>query len=244
MSKNLEATKHFALNLMETKTGIDELVSEIFNPTAIVFSMFEPQVGSQGMVEHCEGFMHAFPDLDYHAVNFVEEGNKSMVVMDVKGTHQVDFYGIRAQGLPIQFNAVASFHYDETSEVRKYEFAFDSISLMKQMGADLVQIMRMVPKVCKNETQILNEALQFMGSGKRTLSHMMVLCIVYKYAGLSESKIADKLGLYTHQVHSFLDQAQTSLKCTSFKQLIECIHASRLGHVLNELTKTLVNNFS
>ncbi len=242
VSKNLEATKHFANELMETKSGIEDLVGEIFNPTAIVYSMFEPQVGSYGAVEHCSSFMQAFPDLHYNSVDYIEEGNKSLVVMDVKGTHREDFYGIKAKGNPIRFNAVASFNYDENNEVSKYKFSFDTMSVMQQLDLNMVQIMQLIPEYCKSDAQVLSEALQFMGANQRVLSHMMVLCIVYKYAGFVESKIAAKLGLYTHQVHSFLEQAQTELGCANFKQLIECIRARRFAHVLQEYTKLLVRN--
>ena len=114
--------------------NIDELVDELMSEDFVQHEAFP------GITQDRDGqrqFFHivktAFPDLTAEIEDLITEGDKTVVRVRFRGTHQGEFAGLPATGNEIDFNAIDVFAWRDGKATDHWGVS-DTMALMTQVG--------------------------------------------------------------------------------------------------------------
>lgn len=94
----------------------------------------EPKVGFGNVKQVVILFHKAFPDMQVPLYEMIAEDDKVVAHWGLRGTHRDLFMGIPASGKKVNVNGIIIFRI-ENQKIVEYWGNFDTLGLMKQIGA-------------------------------------------------------------------------------------------------------------
>jgi predicted ester cyclase len=108
------------------------VVDELVNPTLSVAKGVPD--GPEGM-KALIGWLHkVFANLEFQVVEMIGEGDKVVVRLSARGTHQGEYLGYRATGKSVAFDEVEIFRL-EKGQIMELLIVADRVAILKQIGA-------------------------------------------------------------------------------------------------------------
>lgn len=89
--------------------------------------------GSEGVRYLNSVFLTAFPDLRLDVEDVIGEGDKILVRLTIRGTHQGELMGIAPTGKEVEVGVLDLFHIADGKLVEHWA-AIDNLGLMQQLG--------------------------------------------------------------------------------------------------------------
>jgi steroid delta-isomerase-like uncharacterized protein len=87
-----------------------------------------------GMIQLHSALFTAFPDARWAVDDLIAEGDKVVVRLTVRGTHQGEFMGIPPTGKVVTYTGIAICRF-AGSKVVEYRSSADLLGLLQQLGA-------------------------------------------------------------------------------------------------------------
>lgn len=88
--------------------------------------------------EMCVGWYAAFPDLQHHVVDYVEDGDRAAFTVRVTGTHTATMRtpngDIPATGKRVELRAVDSVRFGADGKAIAWHVYMDNVALLEQLG--------------------------------------------------------------------------------------------------------------
>lgn len=79
-------------------------------------------------------YREAFPDLRWHILDLIAEGESASLRWEATGTHEGEYSGIAATGRHIRFSGISMYRLRE-GQVTDEWVAWDEIGILRQLGA-------------------------------------------------------------------------------------------------------------
>jgi len=116
--------------------GKMELYSEFMAENVLGYDATdsEPKVGFENVKQVMILFHTAFPDLQCPLYDILAEGDKVVVRWGLRGTHRDLFMGVPASGKTVDVSGIIIYRL-ENHKIIEYWGRFDTLGLMKQVGA-------------------------------------------------------------------------------------------------------------
>ena len=116
--------------------GKMELYSEFMAENVLGYDATdpEPKVGFENVKQVMILFHTAFPDLQCPLYDILAEGDKVVVRWGLRGTHRDLFMGVPASGKKVDVSGIIIYRL-ENHKIIEYWGRFDTLGLMKQVGA-------------------------------------------------------------------------------------------------------------
>jgi predicted ester cyclase len=105
-----EATDFKGIPPSEINSTMNRIWPEIFNPEFVIHSGIT-ELPLEQFLQYWTSRLSAFPDQECTIEDIIAEGDKVMVRLTIRGTHQGEFMGIPATGKKIVEEMVAIAHY-------------------------------------------------------------------------------------------------------------------------------------
>src|SRR5215469_7679539 len=132
---SLEENKHVIRHFFEGVNARDMGAFEIFAPDAVHHNPFPgTPPGREGNQQGMMLLFAAFPDWQTTIEDVIAEGDKVVVRMTQRGTHQGTFSGLSATGKQVTVAGIAIFRLRHGQIVEEW-LVTDQLSAMQQLGA-------------------------------------------------------------------------------------------------------------
>ena len=112
--------------------ALTELVAE--NAHGHDATSTEPVIGFENIKQVVLLFHRVFPDIEVPLYDLIAEGDKVVARWGLRGTHRDLFMGVPASGKAVSVSGIIIFRL-EKGKVVEYWGNFDTLGLMKQIGA-------------------------------------------------------------------------------------------------------------
>jgi steroid delta-isomerase-like uncharacterized protein len=89
----------------------------------------------EGVKEFFKMYIAAFPDMRMDPEDVLASGEKVIVRVRARGTHQGDFMGVPPTGRSVSVEAIDILHFRDDGLVHEHWGVFDAMALMQQLGA-------------------------------------------------------------------------------------------------------------
>ena len=110
--------------------ALDEFVA----PNVVMHFAGNPEpINLEATEQMLKMFYTAFPDLHHTFDDLIAEGDKVMLRLTFRGTHQEEFQGIPPTGNKIEFTAIVVDRF-EGGKIVEHWSNMDNLSLMQQLG--------------------------------------------------------------------------------------------------------------
>jgi len=133
---------------LDNKAIVKRLYEEVWNKrkVGLLNDLISPSHGLQsptvfGSTMGPEGYkrqilldVEAFPDLRFAIDEVIAEKNKVVVPWTISGTHKGEFFGIAPTNKKVSVDGI-TIHLISDGKIMDSTSAFDSLSLMQQLGA-------------------------------------------------------------------------------------------------------------
>src|SRR5215203_272296 len=116
--------------------GNMDLIDDLFTPDFVLHPSSDPAQdvrGQDGVMGFVMGVRAAFPDIVYTIDDLISEGDSVVVRWTNRGTHQGDFLGITATGIPVSIGGGDVFHLEGAKLKEGWTFP-DNLGLLVQLG--------------------------------------------------------------------------------------------------------------
>ena len=114
---------------------ISKTIDELVEPDALVRAPTPPGVRGAQALKHVFGMLHrAFPDLRITVDDVIAEGDKVVIRVTGRGSHEGEFQGIPATGRQVTATGVGIARVQDGRIVESWA-AYDALGLMQQLGA-------------------------------------------------------------------------------------------------------------
>ena len=236
-----QKVKDFTHQVMSDDTAVSDAVNCLFAKNALIHSMLNTQVGTEGMTELCQQFLHGLPDLEISSIDYVGMGKDKVFLQWLSfGTHQNEFFGLKPTGNTVHYGGMAFFDFDDEGSVSNYNVTVDMLNLMQQLGMNLTYAKECTDNLTTEEDKPLIEALQKFGHENPILSEEKVHCLALWLSDVPIRKIATMLNLPTLQIQDHIAKALYRLGCDSKQQLQDLAKAEQLDRIFVELHANLI----
>jgi steroid delta-isomerase-like uncharacterized protein len=135
------------MSVEENKASVRRFSEEVFNKKklAAIEEFYAPNLidhslppgvpgGIEGQRQGIAMFLTAFPDLHLTVEDIIAEGDKIVVRMTFRGTHQGAFVGIPPTGKQVTVTEIAILRIANGKAIEQWN-NFDELGLMQQLGA-------------------------------------------------------------------------------------------------------------
>lgn len=110
------------------------VVNELFAPNVVMHFAGNPEpLDREGLEQMLRMFYSAFPDLHHTFDDQIAEGDKVVLRLTFRGTHQGEFQGIPPTGKEIAITAIVVDRI-EGGKIVEHWSNMDNLSLMQQLG--------------------------------------------------------------------------------------------------------------
>ena len=89
--------------------------------------------GPEGVKQLSDGFISGIPDLEVFVEDVIAEGEKVLVRLRAKGTHNGELMGVPATGRPINIDVLDLFHFRDGMLVEQWAL-IDNLGMLRQIG--------------------------------------------------------------------------------------------------------------
>ena len=132
---SLEENKHVIRHFFEGVNARDMTAFEVFAPDALHHNPFPgTPPGREGNKQGMLILFAAFPDWQTTIEDLIAEGDKVVVRMTQRGTHQGTFSGLAATGKQVTVAGIAIFRLRDGQIVEEW-LVTDQLGAMQQLGA-------------------------------------------------------------------------------------------------------------
>ncbi|PWY56699.1 hypothetical protein DGG96_04630 [Legionella qingyii] len=111
------------------------LADELFSAKTVIHFSYEQAANLQNFKEALPQWYHAFPDLMHSIDDLIVSGDKVVTRWHGLGTHQHEFLGIPATGIPVFYSGITIFRLDSNHQIAEawvYSDLDDMIIKMQQ----------------------------------------------------------------------------------------------------------------
>ena len=129
-------TKPFAQTLIDAwNTKVDEKIIQLYSADyeGEDMSGSKKRSGIEGVKEWLKSVLHAFPNIHYTLVDYVENGDRIVMHWVAEGNHHGSFLKIPASGKTVVINGV-SFLKIENGKVKEGKLFWDMAAVLRQIG--------------------------------------------------------------------------------------------------------------
>jgi steroid delta-isomerase-like uncharacterized protein len=129
-------TKPLAQVIIDTwNTKVDEKIAQLYSLDyeGEDFSGGKKRSGIDGVKGWLNNVLHAFPNIHYTLVDFVENGDRLVLHWLADGNHHGSFLKIPASGKPVAINGI-SFLRIENGKIREGKLFWDLAGVLRQIG--------------------------------------------------------------------------------------------------------------
>ena len=132
---SLEENKHVIRHFFEGVNARDMTAFEVFAPDALHHNPFPgTPPGREGNQQGMLILFAAFPDWQTTIEDLIAEGDKVVVRMTQRGTHQGPYFGLAATDKQVAVAGIAIFRLRDGQIVEEW-LVTDQLSAMQQLGA-------------------------------------------------------------------------------------------------------------
>ena len=132
---SLEENKRLIRHFFDGVNARDMAAFEIFSPDAIHYNPFPgTPPGREGNKQGMLLLIAAFPDWHTTIEDLIAEGDKVVVRMTQRGTHQGTFFGLAATGKQVSVTGIAIFRLRHGQIVEEWLIT-DQLGARQQLGA-------------------------------------------------------------------------------------------------------------
>lgn len=110
------------------------ILDEVCAPDIVVHSDLMTIQGVEAYKQSYSQVFSAFPDLQFTIEDQVAEGDRSVIRLTERGTHQGDLMGIKASGKQYQGTAVAIVRHGANGKTAEVWITADNLVVMQQLG--------------------------------------------------------------------------------------------------------------
>lgn len=128
---NLEIIKKYSARLWDQKDL--EAVNEYFAPNAKIHSPLNTKEGSDTMLEICEKWLNAFPDLLIKFEDYIADGDKVVSRWRATGTHLGGFFDTQPTHNEISYSGITIYQLKD-GKVVEYWALVDMHAILSQIG--------------------------------------------------------------------------------------------------------------
>jgi steroid delta-isomerase-like uncharacterized protein len=135
---SVEENKAVVRRVVETfghlwRTGNMDLLDTIFPDTFVNHTPGMPP-GREGFKQVLPAYLTAFPDLTITPEDMIAEGDKVVLRLTSRGTHQGEMMGIPPTGRPITVSEIHIYRIADGQVVERWG-VFDALGMLQQIGA-------------------------------------------------------------------------------------------------------------
>jgi predicted ester cyclase len=123
---------------VDIRVKFAEYVAEdvVFQPPKYQPQMFE---GLDGVVTYFSKFASNFDNLKLRVISQIHSERESWIHLDVEGIMIGNFYGLRGNEKPLNFEAIIVYEWDEDTKVKEIRSLNDSLTIFQQLGRAIVE---------------------------------------------------------------------------------------------------------
>lgn len=136
MSKTPVKLKPFAQIVIDTwNTKVDDKIIQLYSADyeGEDMSGSKKRYGIDGVRNWLKSVLHAFPNIHYTLVDYVENGDRIVMHWIAEGIHHGSFLKIPASGKPVIINGV-SFLTIENGKIKEGKLFWDMAAVLRQIG--------------------------------------------------------------------------------------------------------------
>jgi predicted ester cyclase len=106
----------------------------IHDPSVVAYGLAPEPLDMEGLKAFYAGLWAGFPDLTIAPEDLVAEGDKVVLRLTARGTHQGEFRGVPPTGREVQFGAQYIFEFRNGKIVKRWT-SLDRLGVLMQIGA-------------------------------------------------------------------------------------------------------------
>jgi len=128
--------KPLAQTIIDTwNTKVDEKIIQLYSSgyKGEDFSGSKKRTGVDGVKSWLNSVLHAFPNIHYTLVDYVENGDRLVLHWLADGNHHGSFLKIPASGKPVTINGI-SFLRIENGKITEGKLFWDLAGVLRQIG--------------------------------------------------------------------------------------------------------------
>ena len=128
--------KPLAQTIIDTwNTKVDEKIIQLYslNYEGEDLSGSKKRSGIEGVKSWLNSVLHAFPNIRYTLVDYVENGDRLVLHWLADGNHHGSFLKIPASGKPVSINGI-SFLKIEKGKIKEGKLFWDLAGVLRQIG--------------------------------------------------------------------------------------------------------------
>ena len=128
--------KSFAHTIIDTwNTRVDEKIIQLYSLDYVGDDLTggKKRSGSEGVKDWLDRVLHAFPNIHYTLIDYVESGDRLVLHWLAEGNHHGSFLKIPASGKQVRINGISILKI-ENGKIKEGKLFWDLAGVLRQIG--------------------------------------------------------------------------------------------------------------